>query len=224
MKLLLVEDELKLQRSIAAGLTKLGYTVDTASDGEEGEMLARAQSYDVVILDGMLPKRDGVEVCRNLRTAKKMVPILMLTARGEIDDRVEGLDAGADDYLVKPFSFAELTARIRSLARRAPIVLGEVLRWDGLKLDTKAHEVTIQGESIELTGREFELLEYFLRHPNIVLTREEIQSHVWDRFFDSLSNVVDVHVKNLRQKLPTTYANNLKTVWGKGYQLVVRPR
>jgi two-component system OmpR family response regulator len=222
MKVLLVEDELKLQRSLAAGLVKLGYTVDTASDGEEGEMLARAQSYDVVILDGMLPKRDGVEVCRNLRQAKKMMPILMLTARGEVDDRVEGLDAGADDYLVKPFSFAELTARLRSLARRAPVVLGEILHWDDLTLNTKAQEVTVAGKKVDLTGREFELLEYFLRHPNIALTREEIQSHVWDRFFDSLSNVVDVHVKNLRQKLPSSYAGNIKTVWGKGYQLVIR--
>lgn len=219
MKLLVVEDEPKLNASLAEGLTRRGYTVDFAFDGEEGERLARTNGYDLIVLDVMLPKRDGRDVCRNLRAAGVESPVLFLTARDTVEDKVAGLDLGADDYLAKPFSFDELAARIRTLLRRAPITAGDVLELDGLRLDTRTQDVTVNGRRVELTLREYGLLEYFLRNVGTVVTREDILSHVWDRFFDSFSNVVDVHLKNLRKKLPKDYAKRIQTVWGKGYKL-----
>jgi two-component system, OmpR family, copper resistance phosphate regulon response regulator CusR len=220
MKILIVEDEIKLNTALAKGLQGLGYAVDSAFDGEEGEKMARLNNYDLIILDVMMPKRTGIEVCRNLRASFKPVPILMLTAKDAIEDKVEGLDIGADDYLTKPFSFDELTARIRTLLRRPPLTATDIFSWEDLTLDTRTQKVMIQEKEIVLTLREYGLLEYLLRNQGSVLTRVDLLEHVWDRNYDSLSNVVDVHLKNLRKKLPKKYATRIKTVWGKGYQLI----
>lgn len=219
MKLLVVEDEPKLNEGLVHGLQQRGYAVDSALDGEEGERLARLNGYDLIVLDIMLPKRDGLTVCRNLRAAQFDVPVLFLTARDATRDKIEGLDIGGDDYLVKPFSFDELAARIRTLLRRPKKILGDILRLDDLELDTRGQRITVDGKEISLTLREYGLLEYMLRHQGEVVTQQDILDHVWDRFFDSLSNVVNVHVKNLRKKLPKKYAKRLQTVWGKGYRL-----
>lgn len=220
MKILVVEDEEKLHAAIVQGLRSRGYTVDSAFNGEEGEKLAREHSYDCILLDVMMPVMDGLTMCKNLRAQKVQTPIIFLTAKSEVQERVEGFDVGADDYMVKPFSFDELVARIRAISRRAPNVHGDVLELNTLSLDTRSQVVTIAGKPIDLTLREYGLLEYFLRNQNAVVTREDILSHVWDRFYDSLSNVVDVHLKNLRKKLPKEYAKKIQTVWGKGYRLV----
>lgn len=219
MKILVVEDEPKLNKGLVLGLQHRGYTVDAAFDGEEGEQLARAGAYDVAIFDVMMPKRSGVEACRRLRAAGISTPILFLTARDAVEEKIEGLDAGADDYLVKPFAFEELLARVRTLLRRRPEMLHEVLELDALRLDTRAQSLSVGGKPIELTLREYGVLEYLLRNKGAVVTREDLLSNVWDRFFDSLSNVVDVHLKNLRKKLPPAYAKRIETVWGKGYRL-----
>lgn len=220
MRILFVEDEAKLRRNVAEGLTLRGYTVDTAEDGIEGERLARENTYSVVILDVMMPQQDGITTCRALRAKSIQTPILMLTARDAINDKVDGLNAGADDYLTKPFSFDELSARIRALMRRQPELTTDVLSYHDLKLDTRSQLVTVGNKTLDLTLREYGILEYLLRNQGAVVTREDILSNVWDRFFDSFSNVVDVHVKNLRKKLPPQYGKRLRTVWGKGYQLV----
>lgn len=220
MKILIVEDEIKLNKALALGLQNHGYAVESAYDGEEGEKMARINTYDLILLDVMMPKRDGVEVCKNLRQAGKTTPILMLTAKDAIDDRVNGLDAGADDYLIKPFAFEELLARVRTLFRRAPLTTTDVLELDDLHLDTRTQRVSVNAKEIELTLREYALLEYFLRNKDTVLTRGDLLEHVWDINYDSLSNVVDVHLKNLRKKLPKKYASRIKTIWGKGYKLV----
>ncbi len=219
MKLLVVEDEAKLNRALVQGLQQRGYAVDFAFDGEEGERLARLNGYDLILLDIMLPKQDGLMVCKHLRAKGLLTPIIFLTAKDQTQEKVEGLDMGADDYLVKPFSFDELHARIRSLLRRPPIAHTDTLLLDTLELDTKAQKLTVDKKEIELTLREYGLLEYFLRNRDKVITRQDILDHVWDQFFDSFSNVVDVHLKNLRKKLPSRYANRIKTIWGKGYRL-----
>lgn len=220
MKILLVEDEIKLNKALATGLQDLGYAVDSAFDGEEGEKMARWNNYDLIVLDIMMPKRSGLEVCKNLRASFRPVPILMLTAKDAIEDRVNGLDAGADDYLVKPFAFDELVARIRTLLRRPPLTATDIFELDELKLDTRTQKVTVSNKEITLTLREYGLLEYLMRNCGTVLTRVDLLEHVWDRNYDSLSNVVDVHLKNLRKKLPKQYAKRIKTIWGKGYRLV----
>ncbi|PIY62688.1 DNA-binding response regulator [Candidatus Uhrbacteria bacterium CG_4_10_14_0_8_um_filter_58_22] len=220
MKILVVEDEPKLNAGLVTGLQNRGYAVDFAFDGEEGERLARMNEYDLIVLDIMLPKRDGLEMCRSLRANGRQTPVLFLTARDATEDKISGLDLGGDDYLIKPFSFDELVARIRALLRRSPQSVGDVLSLDGLSLDTRSQTVTVGGKAIELTLREYGLLEYLLRNRGAVVTREDILTHVWDRFYDSLSNVVDVHLKNLRKKLPAAYAKRIETVWGKGYRLV----
>lgn len=220
MKILIVEDEIKLNKALSTGLQNHGYAVESAFDGEEGEKMARINAYDLILLDVMMPKRDGVEVCTNLRKAGKKTPILMLTAKDAIEDRVNGLDAGADDYLIKPFAFEELLARVRTLFRRAPLTATDTFDLDDLHLDTRTQRVTINSKELELTLREYALLEYFLRNKDTVLTRGGLLEHVWDINYDSMSNVVDVHLKNLRKKLPKTYAKRIKTIWGKGYKLV----
>ncbi|HWC57938.1 MAG TPA: response regulator transcription factor [Candidatus Paceibacterota bacterium] len=220
MKLLVVEDEPKLHKGLLEGLQARGYAADGAYDGAEGERLALYNAYDAIILDVMLPKKNGFEVCRSLRSAGNTTPIIMLTARDAIDDRVHGLDNGADDYVVKPFSFEELVARIRSVLRRPPLSASDVLELDDLQLDTRLQEVTIAGKPLSLTLREYGLLEYFLRNRGVVVTRQDLLEHVWDRNYDTFSNVVDVHLKNLRKKLPKKYAKHIETVWGKGYRLV----
>jgi len=219
MKILVVEDEPKLNKGLVLGLQNRGYAVDFAYDGEEGEAMARVNEYDLIILDIMMPKRDGLTVCRSLRSHSITTPILFLTARDTIEDKITGLDLGGDDYLVKPFSFEELVARARALLRRAPQTISDVLSWESLKLDTRAQTVQIKNKNFELTLREYGLLEYLLRNRGAVVTREDILTHVWDRFQDSFSNVVDVHLKNLRKKLPKEYAKRITTVWGKGYRL-----
>ena len=218
MKILVVEDEPKLNRGLVRGLQNRGYAVDFAFEGVEGENMARMNGYDLIVLDIMLPNRDGLEVCRNLRSVKVDTPIIFLTARDAVEDRIAGLDEGADDYLVKPFSFAELEARVRTLLRRPPLAAPNLLELDGLCLDARSQRVTVDSNPINLTLREFALLEYLLRNQGVVITREDILDHVWDRFFDSFSNVVDVHLKNLRKKLPEAYAKRIQTVWGKGYR------
>jgi len=174
----------------------------------------------LIILDIMLPKRDGLTVCQNLRGSGIQTPILFLTARDTTDDKILGLDLGGDDYLVKPFSFEELVARVRTLLRRTPQLTPDVLELDDLQVDTRAQLVNVGGKKIELTLREYGLLEYLLRNRGLVITREDVLSHVWDRFHDSFSNVVDVHLKNLRKKLPKNYAKRIQTVWGKGYRIL----
>jgi DNA-binding response OmpR family regulator len=220
MRILVVEDEIKLNKGLKTALERKGYAVDCAFDGEEGEKFARWDEYDLIILDIMMPKRDGIEVCRNLRAIGKKMPILMLTAKDSTEDKVLGLEAGADDYLGKPFSFDELIARIRSLLRRPPLTSSDVFEVDDLVLDTRSIKVFIKEKELSLTLREYSLLEYLIRNRGKVLTRDDLLEHVWDRNHDTLSNVVDVHVKNLRKKLPQKYAKYIETVRGKGFCFV----
>ncbi len=220
MRILYIEDEPKLRKNIAEGLTNRGYTVDTAENGKIGEQLARENGYSVIVLDIMMPEQDGITTCRSLRARGIQTPIILLTAKDAVEDRVHGLNIGADDYLTKPFSFDELTARIRAIIRRSPEVKSDILTFKDLTLNTRTQQVTVKNKAIELTLREYGILEYLMRNQGTVITREDILSNVWDRFFDSLSNVVDVHVKNLRKKLPKEYEKHLRTVWGKDYQLI----
>jgi DNA-binding response OmpR family regulator len=219
MKLLVVEDEPKLNAGLVHGLQQRGYAVDSALDGEDGERMARLNGYDLILLDIMLPKKDGIQVCAALRAAHVPTPIIFLTAKDSTEEKIAGLDAGGDDYLVKPFSFDELAARIRTVLRRPVATIGDILTLDGLQLDTRERRVTVDRKEVPLTQREFCLLEYFLRNQRAVITQQDIIDHVWDRFFDSLSNVVSVHVKNLRKKLPSRYAKRIQTIWGKGYRI-----
>ena len=220
MRILVVEDERKLAGVIRRGLEEQGYAVDLAYDGEEGLELAEVEPYDLVLLDIMLPKLDGLEVCKRLRARRRNMPVLMLTARDAVDDRVAGLDAGADDYLVKPFAFRELLARVRALLRRDGLSKDPVLRVGDLELDTVRHEVRRAGRPVELTSKEYAILEYFARNPNRVLTRTQIAEHVWDYDFVAMSNVVDVYVRYLRRKLGDEQEPRLlRTIRGTGYQL-----
>ncbi len=220
MRILVVEDEHKLAGVLKRGLEELGYAVDTAYDGEDGLGLAEAAPYDLIVLDVMLPKMDGYAVCQQLRAQRRNVPILMLTARDAVDDRVAGLDSGADDYLVKPFAFRELVARVRALLRRDGLAKDPVLRVADVEVDTVTHEVRRAGKVIELTSKEYSILEYFLRNPNAVLARTQIAEHVWDYDFVSMSNVVDVYVGYLRRKLGDDREPRLlRTIRGTGYQL-----
>ena len=220
MRVLVVEDERKLAEVVRRGLGEQGYAVDVAHGGQEGFDLAEVEPYDLIVLDVMLPGLDGFEVCRRLRAAKRGMPILMLTARDTVDDRVQGLDSGADDYLVKPFAFRELLARVRALLRRDSLSKDTVLRIGDLELDTVSHEVRRAGTSVELTSKEYAILEYFLRNPNRVLTRTQIAEHVWDYDFAAMSNVIDVYVGYLRRKIfDDREPRLLRTVRGTGYQL-----
>ncbi|MBI4093706.1 response regulator transcription factor [Candidatus Kaiserbacteria bacterium] len=222
MKILLIEDEQKLADALKRGLELQGYTVDIVSDGKKA--LTRASlhrsDYDLVILDLMLPSMDGYEICKEMRERNITVPILVLTARAETDTKVKLLLSGADDYLVKPFSFAELSARLRALMRRPSESLPEVLKTDDIDLDPATRKVTREGREIPLTLKEFGLLEYFMRHPNQVVNREDLLNHLWDFNYVGFSNVVDVHVKNLRRKLDGKDPEGvLETVRGIGYRL-----
>lgn len=220
MRVLVVEDERRIADFIGKGLTEQGYAVDIACDGEDALDWADVAEFDVIILDVMLPRRDGIEVCRTLRQRGMRTPILMLTARDAVEDRVRGLDSGADDYLVKPFAFAELLARLRALTRREPAVLGSVLRVGDLVLDTTTRLASRQGQRIDLTNKEYALLEYLMRHPNQVLTRTMIAEHVWNYDFDSATNVIDVHIRYLRRKVDDPFPTKLiHTVRGAGYRI-----
>jgi DNA-binding response OmpR family regulator len=220
MRLLVVEDNQRLRNSIKLNLEESGYVLDTAADGVEGQELAELTPYDAIILDIMLPKRDGLEVCRNLRRQHQRTPILLLTARDAVEDRVKGLDSGADDYLIKPFSLDELSARLRALLRRDASDKTGVLVAADLELDPATHTIQRAGIPIELTSKEFALLEYMLRNPNWLITREMAERHVWDYGGASGSNLVDVYIRRLRRKLDDPFELKLiETVRGFGYRL-----
>jgi heavy metal response regulator len=220
MRILVVEDERRLSNIIKRGLLEEGYAVDAAYDGEDGEYLAETTPYDLVILDIMLPVKDGIEICQELRQKKVNIPILMLTARDTVEDRVRGLDAGADDYLVKPFAFNELLARIRALLRREGLSKTPRLKVGGLTMDTLTREVWNEERKIELTSKEYVILEYLMRHPNMVITRTMLEEHAWDYDFDSISNLIDVYIRKLRRKIDEDGKTSLiQTVRGAGYRL-----
>ena len=217
MRLLLVEDDVKLARALARGLRRHAYAVDVADDGEQALMRAAVYDYDAIVLDVMLPGGDGFGVCRALRGRGLAAPVLMLTARDAVDDRIVGLDAGADDYLAKPFDFGELLARIRALLRRGPVSRPAQLRVGDLVVDPATRTVKRAGRPVELTSREFGVLEYLARHPGEVISRTRLLEHVWDENFDGSTNVVDVYVGYLRRKLGRS---RIVTVRGAGFRLV----
>jgi two-component system OmpR family response regulator len=218
VRLLIAEDDEKLSAALARGLRGEGYAVDLAANGEDALHQLRVYDYDAVILDVMIPAPDGVEVCRTLREEERWAPVLMLTARDGVDDRILGLDAGADDYLVKPFDFGELVARIRALLRRTPAERPTVLTVGDVELDPGAHHVARQGKPIELTAREFAVLEYLLRRAGQVVTRAELLDHVWDQNYEGSTNIVDVYVGYLRRKVEEPFGEPLiRTVRGAGY-------
>ncbi len=220
MRILLVEDEPKMAAAVARGLRHEGYAVDVAHDGEGALFQARVYEYDAIVLDIMLPGPDGFEVCRTLRQEDCWAPVLMLSARDHPDDRIHGLDAGADDYLVKPFSFGELVARVRALLRRRPRARPTLLCVGDVELDPASHTVTRAGREVSLTAREFTLLHFLMENPDSVLTRTRLLEHVWDENYDGPSNVVDVYVGYLRKKLEHPFGQPLiRTVRGVGYAL-----
>ncbi len=220
MKLLVVEDERRLAQIVAEGLREAGYMVDVALDGEQGQALAQRGQYDVIILDLMLPRRDGLEVCRELRRRQIDTAVLMLTARDTLEDKVRGLDCGADDYLTKPFEFPELLARVRSLLRRSTRGRSQVLTVADLEIDTAMHEVRRAGQRIRLTAKEYALLEYLAYNAGRVLTRDQILAHVWPSDYDGFSNTVDVFIRYLRRKIDDGREPKLiQTVIGSGYTL-----
>jgi two-component system copper resistance phosphate regulon response regulator CusR len=221
MRILLVEDEPRVANFIAKGLREQSYAVDLATDGEEALYQADVNAYDLIILDVMTPKKNGFEVCRELRKKGERTPVLMLTARDAVDDRVLGLDSGADDYLTKPFEFKELLARLRALLRRPAEYRPDVLQVADLLLNTADHSATRAGRPIALTAKEYSLLELFLLRSGRILTREEIASRVWDENFDSASNVIDVYVRRLRKKIDEGFDVPLiHTRRGEGYMLL----
>jgi two-component system OmpR family response regulator len=220
VRVLVVEDEVKMAGLLKRGLEEEGYAVDTAGDGQEALWLATETPYDAVVLDVMLPDLDGFEVCRRLRDAGRWSPVLMLTARDGVADRVSGLDVGADDYLTKPFSFAELLARLRALVRRGTPERPPVLKAGDLTLDPATRRVARGDAPVELTAKEFALLECFMRHPGEVLSRTRLIEHVWDFAYEGDSNVVDVYVRYLREKVDRPFgADSIETVRGAGYRL-----
>lgn len=220
MRLLLIEDDRRLNHVLSLSLSEEGYAVDCAFDGVEGQELAESTAYDAIILDALLPRKDGLEVCRSLRQHKIGTPILMLTARDAVADRVRGLDSGADDYLVKPFALHELLARLRALLRRTTPQKSGLLTAGDLCADPATHHVERAGQRITLTAREFTLLEYLMRHPNQVLSRAQIEDHLWSYDAINASNVVDVSVRRLRRKIDDPFAVKLvETLYGLGYRL-----
>lgn len=224
MRILVIEDDADLAHFISKGLKEERYAVDLASDGEEGLALAVANPYDLLIVDIMLPKLDGLTVCRRLRSAGNQVPVLLMTARNTVEDKVSGFDMGADQFLTKPFAFAELLARIRALLRRGSLQPELTrLKADDLELDLVSRRVWRAGKEIVLTNKEFALLEYLLRNPNRVLTRTSIIDHVWGLTHDPMTNIVDVHIRALRTKIDRPSSRSLiTTVRGVGYMLEER--
>ncbi|MBN1526507.1 MAG: response regulator transcription factor [Candidatus Omnitrophica bacterium] len=220
MRILVVEDEKKIADFVKRGLREEGYAVDVAHDGKEGYLLASANDYDVIILDLMLPQMDGVTVCKKLREAKVESPIIMLTAKDTVQDKVTGLDSGADDYMAKPFSFEELLARIRAALRKKEARGATRLQAADLIMDLINHKVTRGGREIELTAKEYALLEYLMRNAGTIITRTMISEHVWDIDFDTFTNVIDVYISYLRNKIDHGYKKKLiHTVRGRGYLL-----
>jgi DNA-binding response OmpR family regulator len=220
MRILLVEDDARIARFLRKGLAENSYAVDVAATGEAALYLASVGSYDAIILDVIIPPPDGFEVCRRLRNEGSGVPVLMLTARDGVSDRVEGLDSGADDYLAKPFQFAELLARLRALLRRGGPTHSTVLLVGGLEIDTPSHRVRLDGQPITLTTKEYSLLEYLARNAGRIIGREEIAEHVWDKDFDPFSNLIEVYVNRLRRNIEKVSRKKLiHTVRGAGYML-----
>lgn len=223
MRILLVEDEPRMANVIAKGLREQSYAVDVAADGEEGLYQTSVNDYDLIVLDVLLPKTDGFEVCRELRKSGNVTPILMLTARAAVDDRITGFDAGADDYLTKPFSFRELLARIRALLRRDPQLRPDVLEIGDLVVDSANHRVSRAGIEVQLTAKEYALLEYLARRKGQLVSRTEIAAHVWDDSFDPFSNGIEVYMNRLRKKIDGSNSTKLlHTRRGEGYILDVR--
>lgn len=222
-RILIVEDEVGLAASIAAGLREERHAVDLAPDGEEAEFMAGVNDYDLIVLDLILPKKSGFEVCRAMRKGGLKTPILMLTALDSVSDKVKGLDCGADDYLTKPFSFEEFLARVRALLRRGPLLTLTALEYADVHVDLLTHRVTRAGQEIELTAKEYALLEYFLRNPERVVTRTQLAEHVWDQNFDPFSNVIDVTIGHLRRKIEAGGQPRLiHSLRGMGYILKVK--
>jgi two-component system, OmpR family, copper resistance phosphate regulon response regulator CusR len=225
MRVLLVEDEPSAAHVLAKGLREQAYAVDVAGDGEAALFQAATTDYDAVILDVMLPLKDGFAVCRTIRESGCAVPILMVTARDAVEARIEGLDCGADDYLIKPFDFGELLARLRALIRRGgQPLLPERLSVGSLTLDTRGRRVQLRRQDVSLTAKEYALLEYLVRRAGDVVSRSDIAEHVWDEHYDPMSNVVDVYVQRLRRKLDRSGAESIiRTRRGEGYQLTAGP-
>ena len=220
MRVLVVEDEIKMASLIRRGLRSEGLAADVAIKGEDALWMAGSTGYDAIVLDVMLPGIDGFETCRRLREQGIWAPVLMLTARDAVDDRVAGLDGGADDYLTKPFSFAELLARLRALVRRRPLERPTVLRVGDLTLDPATRRVARDGVDVELSAKEFALLEQFMRRPGHVLSRFQLLEHVWDGKYENRSNIVDVYVRYLREKVDRPFGrDSIETVRGSGYRL-----
>jgi DNA-binding response OmpR family regulator len=222
MRILIVEDEHKIANSIKKGLEQESYAVDVAYTGTDGFDLASTEDYDVIALDVLLPGMDGITICKKLRSENIHIPILMLTAKGQTTDKVDGLDAGADDYLTKPFAFEELLARIRALVRRPHHTVGITLKVEDLTLDTVAYEVKRDDLVIQLSSREFALLEYLMRHPNKTLTKDQIIGHVWNYDADILPNTVEVYIGYLRNKIDKPFPGKpmlIQTIRGFGYKL-----
>ncbi|HVZ39124.1 MAG TPA: response regulator transcription factor [Candidatus Kapabacteria bacterium] len=219
MRILVIEDEIKVASFIQQGLAEQAYIVDVAHDGVEGERLARENPYDLAIIDVMLPRKSGFAVCKSIREFEDAMPIMMLTALDSTDDKVQGFDAGADDYLVKPFEFRELLARLRALLRRrTDLATGKDISVDDLHLDMRSNVVTRGGRRIDLTAREYALLEFLMRNRRRVVSRAEIAERVWETSFDSESNVIDVYISFLRRKIDKEFPNKLiHTVVGMGY-------
>ena len=218
MRILVVEDTEKLAAYIKQMFEEHGYAVDTVSDGESGERMAGSGVYDLVVLDVMLPQKNGKDVCRALRAKGQMTPILMLTACGEIDDKVDGLDSGADDYLVKPFEMKELLARTRALLRRPQEKFVDTLRTQDLELNTTEHTLRKKGKEITLTPKEYSILEYLMRNADTVVTREQLLEHCWDFAYSAFSNITDVYIRQLRKKLTDSHEHYIETIRGVGYK------
>jgi two-component system OmpR family response regulator len=220
MRMLIVEDEPKLAALLRRGLTEERHVVDVADNGEDALWMATATAYDAIVLDVMLPRMDGFATCRELRKREIWAPVLMLTARDTVEDRVEGLDTGADDYLVKPFSFSELLARVRALTRRAPQERPAVLAAGDLKLDPATHRAWRGDTELPLSAKEFALLELFMRRPGAILSRDTLLEGAWDMAFENRSNVVDVYIRYLRDKIDRPFGRkSIETVRGAGYRL-----
>jgi len=220
MRILVIEDEKKIADFIKRGLKEEGYAVDTAYDGAEGQFLSKTNDYDLILLDLMLPKIDGLTLCKTLKKEGNITPIIMLTAKDTLEDKVTGLDSGADDYLTKPFAFEELLARIRAVLRKKEAATATILKAGDLMLDLVTHKVQRAGVEIDLTAKEYALLEYLMRNAGSIVTRTMISEHVWDIDFDTFTNVIDVYINYLRNKIDAGHKNKLiRTIRGRGYTL-----